>query len=114
MTGDLSLSHLRAEVIDSYFGASIAGMPSFGGPPPRNSARSTLAFVKSVFQPEVETRSRLGSAEREVLGVTTAVVPDSRDDADAAPPVQATTISPVITSEIQSADGLTIPLTVGM
>src|SRR5881296_1537566 len=61
MTGDRSLIHVRAAAIDSYFGASMAGMPSFGGPPPRKSPRSTLAFVKSVFQPAVDTRRRFGS-----------------------------------------------------
>jgi hypothetical protein len=62
ITGDRSRSQRRASAMDSYRGASIAGMPSFGGPPPRNSPRLTLAFVKSVRQPAVGTLRSSGSA----------------------------------------------------
>jgi hypothetical protein len=85
-----------------------------GGPPPRKSARSTLAFVKSVLQPTVDTRSRLGSGENAPVGRAPAVASGLRDVLRGAPPEQAATTRPEIVIEIHKPEGRPIDPTVGM
>src|SRR5256712_8770339 len=62
MTGSRGFSHFSASGTASKFGASIAGMPSLGGPPDMISLNGTLCFVKSVFHSEVSKGIRWSPA----------------------------------------------------
>src|SRR5262245_60630825 len=58
MTGSLGLSHASAAAMLTNCGLSMAGMPSFGGPPERISRYGTLCLLKSV----VNSRSLAGGS----------------------------------------------------
>src|SRR5579871_2332304 len=63
MTGSCGFSHVSAAAADTKRGRSIAGMPSFGGPPDTICVSGTLCREKSVFHPAVSNGALVVAAE---------------------------------------------------